>query len=326
MLLGLPPRFTLKDVLHDQDAAKETGRSPLELRETARRITAALAEARARHAPPPVCENRYLGSTALAASALLQAGEVLDRRDAIDAALHALDAILKMSPDPAGGIRHQLDAPAEPSPIMMEEQVNLGSALLDAHEITGESRYLEAAKRVCAGLTAIFLDREGGGFYDIRPNDDEGGYLRLRRKPLIDGLTPSPAASAALFLLRLGALTGDDSLKPLAEGSILWASTRLAKIDEKAATIGLALADDLQDRVRISIGGKGPAADELLKAAWKVYAPGRVIVRKEAPAASASVCVAALCRDGIVDPGGLAPAVGELRGAAPRASGSVAAP
>ena len=326
VLLGLPPRFTLKEVLKVEQAAKETGQNPDELRETARRITAALAEARRALPAPPVSERRCLDSTALAASALLEAGAVLDRVDAIDAARKAIDSILIGNPDPAGGIRHRLDGRVAESPILMEDQVYFGAALLDAHEVTGEARYLDAAKKVSAGLTALFLDRENGGFYDILPAEGASGYLRLRRKPMIDTVNPSPAGAAALFLLRLGALTGDEALRPAAAGSILWASTHLPRIDERSATIGLALDAYLQEPVRITVSGAGRTADSLLKAALRAYAPGRVIVRKGSDAAAASVCFATRCKDGIVDPGGLAPAVGDLRREAPRASGSVAAP
>jgi uncharacterized protein YyaL (SSP411 family) len=296
------------------------------MKEISLRNMAALSAARATHAAPPVDVSRNLDSTALAASALLQAGAVLDRRDAVDAALRALDLVLKANPDPSHGIRHSLDAPVERSPIMMEDQVYFGTALLDAYEITGEGRYLEAASKISSALIHLFLDKEGGGFYDILPDEDEGGYLRLRRKPMIDNVAPSPEGSAALFLLRLGAITGDASLRPLAAGAILWTSTHLPKIDEKAATLGLALDDYLQERLRITVGGTGPAAEELLGAAWKVYAPGRVITRVASSSAAASVCVATRCRDGIVVPGEIRPAVAEVGGAAPGASGSVAAP
>ena len=82
------------------------------------------------------------------------------------------------------------------------DQVAYARALLDAHEISGETRFLSTRARDCDAVIANFESPEGG-FYD-----------RLRGEKILDGLTVAdrPIIDNGLFaeaLLRLSGLTGD---------------------------------------------------------------------------------------------------------------------
>ncbi|MBI3450275.1 MAG: thioredoxin domain-containing protein [Acidobacteria bacterium] len=309
LLLGLPPRFTLKQVLDPGEAARGASVDAGTLRLTATRIVDALAAIRKLRPAPPVSEARYLDSTALAASGLVHAGAVFDRRDAIDAALASLDAILSKE-SPGDGVPHRLDPGRAPSsPILMADQVLLGAALLDAHEITGEPRYLAAASAVAAGVPKAFGDEEGGGLYDILQDPNAAGYLKLRRKIPFDGVTPSPAGSAALFLSRVAARTHDETLARVATRSVEWASRHALALDQRLATVGVALDALVAAQVRITVpAGDGPAR-ALRLAAFKAYAPGRVVENAAPGVRTATVCVGDRCREGLSDPGAIAGAI-----------------
>jgi len=331
ILLGLPARFTLKNAIPLAEAAAAAGKTPADLEAIASRIVAALAAARGTHTPPPVLEARYLDSTSLAASALLQAAEAIDRNDAAVAALKAIDRILASNPALERGVPHRLGAPigGSPgvgSPILGADHAYFGGALLDAFEFTAEPRYLEAAKKTAAALRTLFVDGESGGLMDVVERADAPGYLRLRRKSMLDALAPSPQGAAAGFFMRLAALAADPSLRDTASGALAWTGGHLLTIDPKCSSLGLAIDALLTPTARITIGGSDERARELLRASFRLYEPGRIIERRSDAAATLRVCVEDRCRDAITDAAGIQAAIAELRSRAGQRGGSVAAP
>jgi len=326
VLLGLPPRSVLRGAAPVETAAKAAGIDAAAVRVTAGRILAKLAAARAARPAPPISEARYLDSTGVACSALIHAGAVLDRDDAVASALKAIDMVLASSPSLERGLPHRLGPAASGSPVLMADQAYFGIALLDAYEVTGEVRYLEGAKKFASALQSLFIDEAGGGFYDVMARDQAAGYLRLRRKILPDSILPSPQASAALFLDRLADFTHDETWRRGVEGAFSWTGSRAFYLDNRASTTAVALHAHGEPRVRIRIAGRGERAADLRRAAWRLYEPERIIEWAEEAKESATVCVAARCREGIIDPNDLASTVAGLRDAHRSAGDSVAAP
>ncbi len=327
-LLGLPARFTLKAVRSLKDAAREAGADEATAREARARITARLASLRDSKTPPPVLEVAYVDGISLMCSALLHAGAVLDREDAIGAALAPLDAILKAHPALDEGVPHRISAPEGVfSPMLMTDLVYLGNALVDAHEFTGEERYLEAARKAATGLLTIFLDEENGAFFDVIQQDNVPGYVRLRQKLVFDLPTPSPQAAAVDLLDRVARLTGDETIRRGIDPTLEWVASRIGFIDERSAGFAMALDAILRHRVVISVPGDGEGADALVRAVWRLEEPARVLRRVKGGAgepASATICIESLCREGIVDPEALAAEIEALRARAHRGGGPVA--
>lgn len=328
--LGLPPRVLAWIATSIEEAARSTGKDLEMMRKTRDRILGKLADARSKRSEPPVLKARYLDSTALACSALIHASEVLGRRDALTAALKALDAILASNRSLEKGVPHRLDPPGSAgSPTLMRDQAYLGLALLDSAEITGEPRYLDASIAIGRMIQSSYLDAEAGGFYDIVAHDEPVGYLKFRRKILFDSTTPSPQSSAIVLLDALADRTGDETLRKGVVPTIEYATSRLGSLDERCSTMGLALDAHVERPVKITIKGSGDLANELAEASWRLYEPGRIIVRQPGSAgdrASASVCLGAVCRDGVSEPSGIAGTISELKSHAIRSGGSVAAP
>ena len=83
------------------------------------------------------------------------------------------------------------------------------AALLDGFtrlaEATGSARWVEEARTVADGLLDLFWDEDEGGLFTSGADADP---LIMRPKDLTDNALPSANSSAALALLRLGALTG----------------------------------------------------------------------------------------------------------------------
>jgi uncharacterized protein YyaL (SSP411 family) len=330
--LGLPPRFTLKRRATLAEASKAAGVPVREAEAASGRILKALTTLRAARKAPPVSEARYVDSSAQAASALIHAGMVLGRQDAVASAYRTLDAILAWAPALDRGVPHRIGAPLDQAggpPPLMDDTAALGRALIDAWQASGDDRYLAAARRAGAAMQSLFLDADSGGFFDIPAQPEPIGYLKFRRLSLNDGAAPSAEATAVLFMEQLADATSDDGWRRGLGAALAWGGTRLQSLDERTASLGLAFDAFITPAVRITVTGRGAEADGLASAAWKLYEPSRLVERRGAAAdpPSAKVCVGAVCKEGIKDVGSFATVVEDLRNAAAAdAGGFVAAP
>jgi uncharacterized protein YyaL (SSP411 family) len=86
--------------------------------------------------------------------------------------------------------------------------------LSELYQATFDARYLEAARDCIATMERHFLDREHGGFFLTA---DDGEQLLARPKEAYDGAHPSGNSAAAMALLQLARLTGDEHYAVLAE-------------------------------------------------------------------------------------------------------------
>ena len=84
------------------------------------------------------------------------------------------------------------------------------AALVDAFtrlaEATGDGTWIQHARRVTDTMLDHFWDVDNGGLFSIA---DDAEQLVARQKDLMDNATPSANSTAAVALLRLGALTGE---------------------------------------------------------------------------------------------------------------------
>ena len=94
-------------------------------------------------------------------------------------------------------------------------------ALVDAFvrmaELTGEARWLDEARTTAEALVELFWDDEAGGVFT---SGSDAEALVTRPKELMDNAVPSGNSLAAVGLLRLGALTGEEALRDRAEAIV----------------------------------------------------------------------------------------------------------
>jgi uncharacterized protein len=94
-------------------------------------------------------------------------------------------------------------------------------ALVDAFtrlaEATGQARWIGEARRVADAMLDLFWDDERGGLFTTGVDAER---LITRDKDLQDNATPSANSLAAVALLRLAALTGEDRYRERAEAII----------------------------------------------------------------------------------------------------------
>jgi uncharacterized protein YyaL (SSP411 family) len=100
------------------------------------------------------------------------------------------------------------------APGFADDYAALVQGLLDLYEATGAIRWLQWADQLQATMDTLLWDEEGGGYFGSPPGDPS---ILVRMKEDYDGAEPAPASIAALNLLRLAAMLGDDGRRRQAE-------------------------------------------------------------------------------------------------------------
>jgi uncharacterized protein YyaL (SSP411 family) len=201
--------FEGANILHLAGGAEAKG--PEGLAEARR----ALYEARSQRVWPGLDDKRLTSWNALAIAALADAGAVLGREDYLDAARACASFLLGQLRDDDGNLlRTYKDGRAHLN-AYLEDHAFLLEALLALYEASFETRWFTEARALADTMIERFGDPERGGFYSTSSDHEE---LIARRKEVGDHPIPSGNSSAAMGLLRLGALTGEQRYTAAGEG------------------------------------------------------------------------------------------------------------
>ena len=151
----------------------------------------------------------YIDANAQTIVAYLEAAVTLAESRCRERALHALEFLWERCRTPNGTMAHYYDGAAHLAGLL-EDQVYMGNALLKAHSITRDTRYLERVTALAEFILAR-LKNPHGGYYDI---DIPGPALSAFRLTLI-----AQNGRAASFFLTLAKLTQNGRYRDAA----LWA-------------------------------------------------------------------------------------------------------
>jgi uncharacterized protein YyaL (SSP411 family) len=185
---------------------------------TRERIRARLLEARATRTRPGLDDKRLASWNALMIAALADAGAVLGGEDGLrylDAAERCAEFVLRELRDGEGRLLRTYSEGRARIGGYLEDHAFLLEALIVLFEATCDERWLTEARTLAAQTIERFADPDRGGFFST-PADGEA--LIARRKDLDDSPIPSGASSAALGLLRLAQITGEQSYERHALG------------------------------------------------------------------------------------------------------------
>jgi uncharacterized protein YyaL (SSP411 family) len=207
--LGQPDEMSGPDAVGRPDSI---GRPDAATRE---RIRARLLEARAGRTRPGLDDKRLTSWNALMIAALADAGAVLDEPRYLDAAVQCAEFILRELRDDKRRLLRTYSEGHAHIGGYLEDHAFLLEALIVLFEATCKERWLTEARALAAQTIERFADPERGGFFST-PTDGE--ELIARRKELDDSPIPSGASSAALGLLRLAQITGEESYERHALG------------------------------------------------------------------------------------------------------------
>jgi uncharacterized protein len=246
-----------------------------------------LRAARALRPTPAVDRSRYTNWNAMMAEAFLEASAVLGRGDCRAFALRTLERIWAEAWRPGEGVAHRGALPGAgseataASPLMLDDQVQAASAAITAFEHTGDERWLRRAEDLAGIVIEAFRD-SAGGFFDTAGTPG-AGFLSQRAKPIQDNPTPAPNAVAALVLLRLHAITGDERYRTEADGALRSFAEGVAQLGVFAATYCRAVDALIRGMATIvvvettTVFGMTP---------FSTYRPRKVVLRAASPLTS----------------------------------------
>jgi uncharacterized protein YyaL (SSP411 family) len=173
------------------------------------------AEERERLAAPPVSRRLYADGNAAMASAALHAAGVFGDEGLRDFALKSLERVLLSCYRPGHGVAHDNDGHPGVRGLL-NDQVLMAAACLDAHEVTENIVYEMMAEELMHFAVRTMWNDERGGFFDRAAcSDDEAvGLMRTRLSPFVTN------CDAAQLLYRLAATSGDHDFRTRADETL----------------------------------------------------------------------------------------------------------
>jgi uncharacterized protein YyaL (SSP411 family) len=172
-------------------------------------------EERQARTPPSVDGVLYAAWNAQMVSATLRAAELLDDTALGEFALKSLERINVACYSPGAGVAHCLDG--RPSVRgLLDDQIAMAAAHLDAHAATGNIVYEMMAQELAHYAVRTMWDEQHGGFFDrsVPEAAERVGLMRERLKPFVGN------CEAARVLKRLAAVKGDHHFGEQAETTL----------------------------------------------------------------------------------------------------------
>jgi hypothetical protein len=168
--------------------------------------------------PRPALDDKRLTSwNALMIGALAEAGAALQEPRYLDAATTCAEFVARELRGEDGRLLRTYNHGHAKIDAYLEDHAFLLEASIALFEATCDERWLQQAIALADATIARFADTEHGGFFSTAA---DGEPLIARRKDLEDSPIPSGSSSAAVGLLRLAQLTGEDDYERRALGAL----------------------------------------------------------------------------------------------------------
>lgn len=254
--------------------ARLTGRTDEDTELLLRSAQAKLRLERGRRTAPFVDGTRYTNWNAMMVSAMLRAGAILDDDWAAGHALLTLRRIRDENTE-SDTVAHT----SEGVTGLLDDQVQVAAAALDAFEMMGDTEWLRWAERLMDRVWSDYWDREGGGLFDTaRGRRDEAGLLPARAKPIQDTPTPSPNGVAGVVVARLHGLTDNDRWRERGEALVTAFGGRAPELGLYAASYLLAADWYLNPMTHlVVVGDTHPEVQAMHRAALATFVPRRLV-------------------------------------------------
>jgi uncharacterized protein YyaL (SSP411 family) len=186
----------------------------------------------------------YTGWNAQMASATLRAARLLDDAALGQFAVKSLERVLLAGYRPGAGVAHYYDPStalaadgAAQVRGLLDDQVQMAAAALDAFDATGNIVYSMMAEELGHYALRTMWDDDDAGFFDRAGGNEEVGLLRRRAKPFVSN------CEAAAVMGRLAAASGTHEFREKAEAALARAAGRAAAHGPLAAHYLLAMRD-----------------------------------------------------------------------------------
>ncbi len=161
-----------------------------------------LLQTRTQRTRPELDDKRLTSWNALMIAALAEAGDAF-----LDEAVACTEFVLRDLRDEQGRLLRSYNDGQAKIGAYLEDYAFLLEALIALFEATCDERWLTEATTLADQLIERFSDPEHGGFFSTAADSEQ---LIARRKELEDSPIPAGGSSAAMGLLRLAQLTGEE--------------------------------------------------------------------------------------------------------------------
>jgi uncharacterized protein YyaL (SSP411 family) len=168
-----------------------------------------LFETREQRVRPGLDDKVVTEWNAMAVAALAEAGAAMERTDWVAAAAGVAEFLLSSLRRADGRwLRAWQGGRAGRHLAYAIDYAWLVEAFTRLAEATGQARWVAEARAAADDLVRLFWDGDEGGFFTT---GEDAEKLIVRSKDTYDGATPAANSVAAVALLRLSALTGEES-------------------------------------------------------------------------------------------------------------------
>ena len=224
-------------------------------------------EERSARGEPYVDRTSYTNWTCALAGAQCLCARALDDDALLTQALQTLDNVNRILVGDDGLLFHVLVPGGTPEIRgLLVDHVAYLRALLDAHEISGEPRFLERAESIAAAIATNFSDADGA-FDDRVPDGEALGRLSVRERPIVEN------GLLAEALLRLAALTENAGYRERAAAVLRYFAPVSRAAGPFAATYARALRRYLLPELSVRIVGDPATTDEFREVARRLPEP-----------------------------------------------------
>ena len=257
-----------------EDIAKEHGVSVSELQESLTESRRKLFELRETRIKPGRDEKILTAWNGLMMASFAEAGVILNRPDYTAAARRNAEFVIFNLRKDGALLRTWKDGVAKFN-AYLEDYAFLIEGLTTLFETTGEFRWLTKALAFSVVMIKEFWDEDGGGFFFTGTSHEN---LIVRSKDFFDNATPSGNSVAALVLLKLALLSGNEKYRDIATAT-LGAIADQARRYPSGFGYALSAADFLLSTPKeIAIVGNDPFdIQPLLREVWRTYLPNKVV-------------------------------------------------
>ncbi len=269
-----PGRNVLYTPATPAELALRLGRAEPDMKATIVSAAEKLRAARARRTAPQIDRIVYSNWSAMMAGAMLRAAAVLPDAWARDHALLTLVRLRSEAPAP-DQVQHAAGVAG-----VLDDQVQVAAASLDAFEATGDTDWLAWSVALMDRVLRDYSARDGG-LQDLAAGHDRTGLLADPLRPFEDAPTPSPNGVAAICCARLWHLTAHERWRDAAATIVQSFLGRASEYGLHAATLLIAADWLLHDATHLAVAAPaGDVAGETMhRLALATWRPRRAVVR-----------------------------------------------
>jgi uncharacterized protein YyaL (SSP411 family) len=275
--------FEGKNILHADRPAAEVA---AELGVPLPRLEAAVARGRetlyplrSRRVWPGRDEKVLTAWNAMMLRSFAEAAAALGRADYLEVARRCAAFLLGPLRPEGRLLRSYRDGSARID-AFLEDHALLVDALVSLYQADFDPRWIAEARSLAGVMVERFWSEEDGMFFDTAR---DGERLVVRPRDINDSATPSGASAAATALLRLAALTGDESYERLAVREMENLSGLLERLPQGFGAMLSAIDRHLAPAREVAVVGRPDAEDTLalLRVVRGRYLPNAVLALRD---------------------------------------------